>query len=269
MNNRSKNQKEFSVKRSAKGYEIFLIAYVLIVIIPAIVLSSGDNAWINIGLGIGLLILVLFYYFDKTYDVSVSWGLRTIYTSTESERSFMNYHRTHFWKETDLILSYDIKPFMKDTIHELAVMSRLGSKMRILLLDPRSKYVPLLEKHCSMKPGEYAYYALQMQNFKVRAEQSASGEVKFATEIKYYDDVPLDNMLRAYDVLLSYGNKEATEGMAPVYSYEKGYNGYNFHEAMFEEKWNDASFSYPLEIKNEMVHNLAYFAENDPVIYKS
>ena len=99
---KKKNESTFSVKRKTKGYELFLILYIVLIIVPSIILASGDKAWVNIVLAAGLIVLVLFYYFDNTYDTSVSWGMRAVYTAPEQERSFIDYHRTHFWKETDI-----------------------------------------------------------------------------------------------------------------------------------------------------------------------
>ena len=264
---KKKNESTFSVKRKTKGYELFLILYIVLIIVLSIILASGDKAWVNIVLAAGLIVLVLFYYFDNTYDTSVSWGMRAVYTALEQERSFIDYHRTHFWKETDIMLSYDIKNFLKSKIHELAVMARLGSKMRILMLDPQSEYVPLLEKACSMKPGEYAYYVLQVQNFALRAAQAAVEKSVVDIQIKYYDSLPLDNMLRAYDAMLVYDNKENTDNGFLAYSFENGLNGYNFYKTMFNEKWNDESFAYGKEITANMVPNMRSFADNDPITY--
>lgn len=261
------NSTEFSVKRKSKGYELFLAIYIIFIIVPSIILASGENAWINIVLAAGLVVLILFYYFDETYDTSVSWGMKAIYTEPEQERYFMDYHRTHFWKETDIILSYDIKHFLKSKIRELAVMAKLGSEMRILLLDPQSEYVPLLEKACSMKPGEYAYYALQIQNFALRVAQAGAEDTVVNITIKYYDSLPLDNMLRAYDALFAYDNKENAASGFKVCVYENDLNGYNFYKTMFNEKWNDGSFSYSKEITAEMVPNMRYFADNDTITY--
>lgn len=261
------SDKGFILKRKKRGYETFLLAYIVFIIIPSIIMASGSNAWINILLAVGLVILMLFYYFDDTYDTSVSWGMKAVYTEPEQERFFMDYHRTHFWKETDILLAYDIKPFLKSKIRELAVMAKLGSKMRILMLDPQSKYVPLLEKACSMKAGEYAYYVLQIQGFALRAAQAGAENTIVSIELKYYDSLPLDNMLRAYDAVLAYDNKQNAQNGFKVYQYENELNGYNFYKTMFEEKWNDADFAYSKEITADMVPDMRYFADNDTVTY--
>lgn len=261
------NNNEFTVKRKKRGYEAFLLIYIIIIIVPSIIMASGSNAWINILLALGLVVLMLFYYFDHTYDTSVSWGIKAIYTEREQERYFMDYHRTHFWKETDIMLSYDIKRFIKSNIRELGVMAKLGSKMRILLLDPQSKYVPLLEKASSMKHGEYAYYVLQIQSFALRAAQAGAENTVVNVELKYYDAVPLDNMLRAYDTVFAYNNKECAQNDFKVCLFENELNGYNFYKTMFDEKWNDLSFSYNKEITAEMVPDMRYFADNDTIDY--
>ena len=81
---KKKNESTFSVKHKTKGYELFLILYIVLVIVPSIILASGDKAWINIILAAGLIVLVLFYYFDNTYDTSVSWGMRAVLANTFS-----------------------------------------------------------------------------------------------------------------------------------------------------------------------------------------
>lgn len=267
MKKNKKDTSNFSVKRKAMGYEAFLLGYILVVIMPSIILSSGEYAVINVALAVVLVILVLFSYFDKTYNTSISWGMNSIYTSQESERYFMNYQRMHFWKSTDVLLSYDIQPFLKDKIREMSVMGKLGSKLRILLLDPESKYVEIVEKASGMKPGEYAYYVLQIQNFMMRVEQTSVEDTVVDIEIKYYDSLPLDNMFRAYDVVFAYDNKQSSENNFMSYSFEHDLNGYNFYRTMFEEKWKDDSFCYNKEITGNMVPKFAIFAENDTISY--
>ncbi len=258
---------DFVQKRNPRGYETFLIFYIVLIIIPAIIISSGQRAWVNILLSLGLILLMLFYYFDKTYATSVAWGMTSVYKSAEQERYFIDYHRMHLWKECDIALSFDIKPFLKNKIKEMAVMGKLGSKMRILLLDPQSKYVELVEKASGMKKGEYAYYALQVQNFMMRVNQAQTEDVVIDIQVKYYDDMPMDNILRAYDVLFAYDNKHSAENNYLSYSYEYGFNGYNFYKALFDEKWNNEAFSYEKEITSDMVNNYRYFADNDNVYY--
>lgn len=267
MKNGKKDTSNFSVKRKAMGYEAFLVGYILAVIMPSMILSSGEYAAINIALAVILVILVLFSYFDKTYNTSISWGMNSIYTSQESERYFMNYQRMHFWKSTDILLSYDIQPFLKDKIREMSVMGKLGSKMRVLLLDPESKYVEMVEKASGMKAGEYAYYVLQIQNFMMRVNQTSVENTVVDIEIKYYDALPLDNMFRAYDVVFAYDNKQGSENKFMSYSFEHDLNGYNFYRTLFEEKWKDDSFCYHKEITGNMVPDFAVFAENDTVTY--
>ncbi len=258
---------DFTKKKSSKGYAIFLIVYILIVIIPAIIIASGEYAWINIVLSAGLVALVLFYYFDDTYATSVSWGMSSIYTSRESEDYYMDYQRTHFWKETDIMLSYDIKLFLKTKIDVLSVMAKLGSKMRILLLDPESKYVPMVEDACGMKHGEYAYYVLQIQNFKSRVLQGATEKTVVDIDIKFYDDYPLDNILCAGDVMFAYDNKQNSSGNYMSYTYENGLNGFNYYNTLFAEKWNDELNTYHKEVTVDMVNNYRYFADNDTISY--
>ena len=45
---KKKNDVSFSEKRKTKGYELFLIIYIILVIVPSIILASGENAWINL-----------------------------------------------------------------------------------------------------------------------------------------------------------------------------------------------------------------------------
>ncbi len=265
--NNKKSTSDFSVKHKAMGYEAFLIGYIIVVIIPSMILSSGEYAFINVLLALVLVALVLFSYFDKTYNTSISWGMNSIYTSQESERYFMNYHRMHFWKSMDIVVSYNIQAFLKDKVREISVMGKIGSKIRILLLDPESKYVEIVEKASGMKSGEYAYYALQIQNFMMRVEQTSVEDTVVDIEIKYYDALPLDNMLRAYDVVFAYDSKQGSENNFMSYSFEHDLNGYNFYRTLFEEKWKDGSFCYNKEITGDMVPNFAVLAESDPVSY--
>lgn len=262
-----KKKSDFSEKSGPRGYELFLIIYIVLVILPAIILASGDKAWINIILSVILIALVIFYYFDKTYSSSVSWGMKEIYKSNESEKYALSFQRTHFWKNVDLALSFDIKPFLKNKIEELAVMGKMGSEMHILLLDPESKYTEIVEDMCAMKRGEYAYYALQIQNFKMRVEQASKDKSFVRIDIKYYDAMPLDNIFRAYDMMFAYDNKYDPLDEMTSYCYEKELNGFTFYKTLFDEKWNDEKFAYTKEITADMVPNYRSFADNDTVSY--
>ena len=266
--NKGNDVRRFEEKRRLMGYETFLIGYIVLIILPCMILSSGKYAWMNITLAVILVALVLWAYFDKTFVTSTSWGMRAIYTSLQSERYYMNYQRTHFWRDVDVLLSYDIRDFLEDKIRELAVMGKLGSKMRILLLDPQSPYVEIMEKASNMKPGEYAYYVLQIQNFMLRVNQAATEDSIVDITIKYYDDLPLDNMFRAYDVMFAYDNKQCSEENFMSYSFDGNLNGYNFYRVFFEEKWNDESFCYSKEITGDMVPNYRVFADNDTISYR-
>ncbi len=268
MKNNKNHVKSFSIKRKTMGYEVFLVGYIILIIMPSMVMSTEEFGWLNVALALGLAALVLFSYFDKVYITSVSWGMRSIYTTLDAERYYMNFHRTHFWKEVDVVLSYDIEKFLKDKIRELAVMGKLGSKIRILLLDPESKYVDIIEKSAGMKPGEYAYYVLQIQNFVLRVRQTSMEDTVVDIEIKYYDSFPLDNMFRAHDTMFAYDSKQYSDADFLSYSFENGLNGYNFFRTLFEEKWNDQAFSYEKEITGNMVPNYRAFADNDTISYK-
>ena len=266
-NNKKPDVSSFKAKRKMMGYESFLIGYIVLIIFPSIIMTSGKLAWLNILLGAVLVALVLFAYFDKMYVTSVSRGLRAIDTSLEDERCYMNYQRTHFWKSEDIVLSYDIETFLNDKIKELAVMGKIGSRMRILLLDPESKYVPLVEKASGMKPGAYAYYVLQIQNFMLRVKQTSLEDTVVDISIKYYDSMPLDNLFRAHDTVFAYDSRTGTEGGFMSYSFENGLNGYNFYRTFFDEKWKDDTFCYEKEITGNMVENFRIFAENDTISY--
>lgn len=268
MASKVNEKSDFIQKRNPRGYETFLIGYIAAVIIPAIIMTAGKYLWVNIVISLGLVLLMLFYYFDKTYATSIAWGMTSVYRSVEQERYFIDYHRTHLWKECDIALSFDIKLFLKNKIKELAVMGKLGSKMRILLLDPESKYVEMVEKICGMRHGEYAYYVLQIQNFMMRVNQTETEDVVIDIKIKYYDAMPIDNIFRAYDVLIAYDNKHSIENNYMSYVYEYGYNGYNFYKTLFDEMWNNDVVSYEKEITSDMVENYRYLAEIDDVYYK-
>ena len=146
-------------------------------------------------------------------------------------------------------------------------MGKIGSKMRILLLDPQSKYVELVEKASGMKPGAYAYYVLQIQNFVLRVKQSSREDTVVDITIKYYDSLPLDNMFRAHDVVFAYDSRSGAENNFMSYSFENSLNGYNFYRTFFNEKWNDEAFCYEKEITGNMVENYRAFADNDNISY--
>ena len=232
------------------GSEFFLFIYILIIILPSMFLATREAGatLINLLLSVGLIALLLFYYLDKTFYTVTAWGFHSIFETAGQERYFMDFHRVHFWENTDVILTFDIKNFLKDKIHEMAVMARMGSKLRILMLDPQSKYVRPLEKSAGMASGEYAYYVLQVQSFALQIEQEVLDTKAVEIQIKYYDDLPLDNLFCAGDMVFAYNNKQTIDGTVMSCSYEKGCVGYQFYTKLFEEKWNDADFSYEKEI---------------------
>ncbi len=262
----SNEKGKFKEKGKANGYELFLIIYIVFVILPSIIIAA-ENLVMNIVLSVILLALVLFFYIDKTYGTSITWGTTAMYTSASQERGFIDYHRTHFWKETDILLSFDIRNFLRTKIREIVVMGKIGTKMRILLLDPQSKYVPLVEKASGMLSGEYAYYVLQIQSLVARIAQVTIEDSTIDITIKFFDDVPCDNIYRMHDALIAYDNKQSVEGEPLAYNYEKDLNGYNFYKKLFDEKWNDGNFCYEKEITAEMVPNMRMFAEKDNVNY--
>lgn len=257
-------------KKGIGGSEIFLFAYILLIILPCTYLVTQDAvaAIVNVLLSVGLIGLLLYYYFDKTYYMATVWGFGSIFETQSQERYFMDFHRSHFWENTDLIITFEIKNFLRDRIHEMAVMARMGSKLRILMLDPQSDYVRGIEKSAGMVSGEYAYYVLQVQNFAQQIAQESVDKTTVDMEIKFYDSLPLDNLFCAGDVVFAYNNKQTVDGTVMSCSYEKGYAGYAFYTALFEEKWNDGSFSYQKEITADMIPNLRIHAMNDTISYK-
>ena len=259
-----------SEKRIAGGSEFFLFFYILIIILPSMFLTMQEAgaAFVNLALSVGLIALMLFYYLDKTYFTANAWGCGSIFESAGQERYFMDFHRVHFWEGTDVLLTFDIKNFLNDKIHEMSVMARMGSKLRILMLDPQSQYVRLLEKACGMASGEYAYYVLQVQNFAFAVESEALDKKAVDIQIKYYDAMPLDNLFCAGDRIFAYNNKQTADGTVMSCSYERGCTGYHFYASLFEEKWQDEAFAYEKEITADMIPNLRMHSMNDTISYK-
>lgn len=63
-------------KKGIGGSEIFLFAYILLIILPCTYLVTQDAvaAIVNVLLSVGLIGLLLYYYFDKTYYMATIWG---------------------------------------------------------------------------------------------------------------------------------------------------------------------------------------------------
>ena len=187
------------------SYNLFLMIYVIVIIIPSMIILTRENAVIDIILAFVLLALIIWYACDKRRQTASNWGINNIYTKNEELRFYIDIHRMHYWNEIDVLLVYHPAEFLAHNIDELSVMAKIGAKIRILLLDPESQYISEIEKFLHMKRGEYAFYALQIQNWaKKIAESSECLECNI--EIKFFDDFPPDNLFRAHDKLFAFSN---------------------------------------------------------------
>ncbi|MBE5816911.1 MAG: hypothetical protein E7315_04215 [Clostridiales bacterium] len=249
------------------SYNLFLIIYVIAIIIPSMVILTKENAVIDIALSFGLLILMVWYACDKRRQTASDWGISNIYTRNEELRFFMDIHRMHYWNEVDILLVYHPAEFLSHNIDELSVMAKIGAKIRILLMDPESQYISCLEEHLHMKKGEYAFYALQLQNWAKKIAESPEC-IECNIEIKFFDDFPPDNMFRAHDKLFSYSNKMGTGSKDVLtYVYEKDSKGYERQKKLYDYFWQE-SVSYKKEITMAMIDNFRYHSTNNVLSYK-
>ncbi|MCX7109629.1 MAG: hypothetical protein NTX45_05770 [Proteobacteria bacterium] len=139
------------------------------------------------------------------------------------------------------IIGYGLKSFRDAMTTSIQVKVKSGFKLRILTLNPDSKFVLCREQEEKEVCGQIRNTIIGLRDWVI-ALKSISSDPN-SIRLKYYDSLPQDFLFRHDDALFT-GPYLYGIGSQQTISFEfrKGSVGYAYFEQYFECLWNDDKF---------------------------
>lgn len=240
------------MKKSINPYAIIVslalvVLGILLILADLFWIFSASNVFVNIGCSLIASGLVLFFTavlidYRKEYIVWSEWKLERIFRTraeknTESDPKL----EKHNIKQLDGI-AFGLKAFRSNRERDVLSCMQRGMNVRLLVMDPTSKFVTQREREESSTEGSISKSIMDLINWADKLNnQSAKGKIK----IRFYDSMTLDFYWRMDDEIYIGPYLLNVESQQTItYKYVKGGKGFDLYSQYFESLWNDTTFCH-------------------------
>lgn len=178
---------------------------------------------------------------SKTIEMVDTWKLNGIYLSRAEMNQNTNVCLRKCRKKLDIV-AFGLKSFRETQSRLIEEKVKSGLKIRILTIDPQSRFISQREKDEGEVIGQISNTIIQLStwinNLKTLAPDPKN------VQIKYYDTLPLDFYFRVDDHLFL-GPYMYGRSSQQTFSYEFKYGGLGFQywTTYFEELWLNIDLS--------------------------
>lgn len=187
--------------------------------------------------GIVLICTTLFIDIKKKYEVWDDWKLEKVFKTRAEKNSESDPKlETHKIKQLDGI-AFGLSSFRSARKTDVLSCLQNGMKMRLLVMDPTSKFVKQREQEEHDVNGNISQAIKDLCKWaKDLNDQSNSGKIT----IKFYNAMTLDFYWRMDDdlyigpYLLNIKSQQTI-----TYKFVKGGKGFDYYTDYFESLWND------------------------------
>lgn len=184
------------------------------------------------------------YRRSKIKDIIDIWGLEGIFRTRQEMNISSNEHMQGLKEQLD-IMAFGLGSLRDAQGDEIERKVKKGLKIRILTLDPKSKFLEQREKDEKKSIGSIKKSIENLTEWIDELKKIATDEKNI--EIEFYDTLPLDFYFRE-DNALFIGPYLYGKGSQQTISYEFKNNskGFSYYTNYFEKLWSDKDFSKSL-----------------------
>lgn len=243
---------------NAKALNSITFAFGAIFIINAILIGLEKAIGIIlVSIGTSIIASSIVVYLSSKYlfkqnrikDIIDIWGLRGIFNT----RAEMNLSTNENLENNEIcldIIAFGLRNFRDNKGDFILKKVAKGMKVRILTMDPESKFLKQREIDEGVAPGETKHSIMQLIQwaYELNQYQIRDGQV----QIKIYDSLPqdfyfgMDNAIYVGPYLYGIISQQTIS-----YEYTKNSKGYDYYSNYFEKLWNNKLFAKELSYRNE------------------
>lgn len=241
-------------------YNRMKIIVALLVILSGFLLAVGDSYWFQTGdrvwLSIGcsliasaMVILLNTFLVDAKVDRSIDkWGLEKVY-DTRAEKNKDSDPKLNLLKYRLDGIAFGLKTFRTGHRRDVEDALRRGVTVRLLTMNPNSKFVSQREKEENEPSGQIKNAIKQLVEWaNTLNEKSYSGKIY----VKGYDCMTLDFYWRMdgeiYIGPYWYGYPSQ---QTITYKFKEGGKGFEVYSKYFNDLWSDKSLTKLLTKESE------------------
>lgn len=240
------------MKKSINPYAIIvslllIIIGILLILLDLFVIFTKSNVFVNIGCSLIASGLVLFFTailidYSKEYLVWTEWRLEKIFkTRADKNKESDPKLESHNVKQLDGI-AFGLKSFRTNRERDVLSCMQRGMNVRLLIMDPTSKFVAQRELEEKGAPGSISKSIIDLIEWADKLnKESNKGKIK----IKFYDCMTLDFYWRMDDELYVGPYLLEFESQQTItYKFNKGGKGFKLYSEYFESLWNNSTFCH-------------------------
>lgn len=178
---------------------------------------------------------------NKIKDIIEKWGMIGIYDTRAKMNDSANISLENNENNLDII-AFGLRNFRDAQTDIIKQKVSQGMQIRILTINPKSKFLEQREKDEKELPGQIANTIVQLDSWVEEIKQMQIRDKQ--VQIKFYDTLPLDFYFRL-DNRLFIGPYLYGKTSQQTISYEYSYSsvGFEYYVNYFENLWNDETFA--------------------------
>ena len=213
----------------------------ILVIISIIVKTENVCGQILLSVGTSLVASTIVVYISSKYILQQSrikkvieeWGLTGIFETRQRMNEFSNINLEKNESSMDM-MAFGLKSYRHAKGALLKEKVNKGMKVRIITIDPNSKFLKEREKNEDCLEGEIRNTIIQLIEWINDINQYAGEDNK--AEIKIYDSLPLDFYCRMDKALYVGPYLHGIDSQQTIsYEYRYSSRGYDYYSAYFEK----------------------------------
>lgn len=238
------------------NYIIMLVGIVFITISIIIGIDNTIGLIFN-SIGTSMLASAIVVFISSKYliknneikKIIEKWGLTDIFKTRAEMNKYTNQDLKENKNKLDII-AFGLKAFRQSKSELIISKVKEGMKIRILTIDPNSKFLKERERVEECSEGEIKNTIEQLNIWvnELKDHQQKENQVV----IKYYDSLPLDFYF-ALDNSVYIGpyiyGKSSQQTIS--YSFKSNSDAYHYYEQYFEKLWEDTKFCKKKEEKEK------------------
>lgn len=207
--------------------------------------TQEDIRTILISIGTSIIASSIIVFLSSRYLIKESkitemidtWKLNGMYLSRAEMNQNTNICLRRCRKQLDIV-AFGLKSFRETQSRLIEDKVRSGLKIRILTINPKSKFISQREKDEGQITGQISNTITQLSTWVANLKNLAPDPSN--VQIKYYDTLPLDFYFRVDDHLFV-GPYMYGRSSQQTFSYEFEYGGLGFQywTTYFEELWSN------------------------------
>jgi hypothetical protein len=228
---------------------IFFLGLLITLIASLISKNYEDVRTILISVGTSILASSVVVYLSSHYlfkqsrikEIIDTWKLAGIYRTRAEMNMRANIFLTESKEQIDII-AFGLKGFRETQSSLIEDKIRNGLRLRILTIDPQSKFLAQREIDEGEVQGQIKNTIIQLTDWVERIKTLSPAQEN--VELRYYDTLPLDFYFRI-DRNLFLGPYMYARSSQQTFSYEFEYGGAGFEywSTYFEKIWTDVKFA--------------------------